>query len=84
MILVYWLGVLIVVFSIISIIVIDKADDEQLHADRDTCIQGMLILSIFGAILIIASNCSLNFQKEREMEKKKCLQSLHKILNGEK
>ena len=84
MILIYWLGVLIVVFSIISIIVIDKADDEQLHTDRDICIQGILIFSIFGMILITASNCSLNFQKEREMEKKKCLQSLHKILNEEK
>lgn len=80
MILIYWLGIAVVAFAIISMIVAEGVEDELLPVNREVFLQILLILSIIGSLLIVGSNCSLNIQKQYELETSKQLRNLHETL----
>lgn len=66
MIIIYWIGIIIIIFVIFSLIKIQQLDEDDLPADRESIIHALSVLAIIGLFFFTTSKIFMNFRDSLE------------------
>ena len=62
----YWLGILVLLFGVISFIKVSKMEDDELPAPKEQLNTVIIIITVIGSLLITVSLPFINYENKVE------------------